>query len=287
MAKITEFNTGYCTHPECVVTNKLSLKKKAFPAKAWLIETNNKKYLWDTGYAKYFFKNKWNHKLYGFVTPVYTHAREHLAHQLKSLNINHDDIDAIFVSHLHADHCAGLLDFPISKVYLHQDCASLLKQESTIKLLLNGSLPDLFKHLYTAEGDVCASGRSIETGTKLHYFNELANSSLPKELAPFDNGYKVAEDFYIVDLPGHAVGHVGAFIFTGTEWLLLASDSAWVKEAYLEQQYPSKLADIIMHDRFQYEKTLVKIGQLANNGCRIVLSHEEETHKEIVIHSNI
>lgn len=266
MAKIIEFDTGYCTHPECVVTGKLSLKKKKFPAKVWLIETHGKRYLWDTGYSEHFISKKWNHQLYKFVTPVNFHKQEHLSEQLKAAGLSHGDIDSIFISHLHADHCAGLLDFPTTQVYLHQDCQKIMKEDNTIKLLLNGCLPDLYMHLYN---------KAIKKENLLHFFNELPYSILPKELLPFSFGYKVNEEFYIIDLPGHAVGHVGAFIHNGNEWILLGSDSAWLKEAYLEKNYPSFLANTIMHNRKEYINTLLKLNELYNNsGCPIILSHE-------------
>ena len=262
MAKIIEFNTGYCTHPACVITNSFSFTKMKFPAKAWLIQSNGKNYLWDTGYAEYFFEKKISHKIYGLVTPV--HIQEHLIKLLEEQGIADKDISGIFLSHLHADHCAGLKDFPHNKIFLHQDCEQLLKETSSLKLLINGCLPSLYEKNYKER--------------KISFFSSFEEVYLPKELLPFKTGYKVAEDFIIVNLEGHAIGHSGAFIFdeSNNSWCLLASDSAWIHEAYKDNVYPSKLTNIVMHDREQYIGTLLKLQRLNNDsGCKIILSHTE------------
>lgn len=260
MAKLTVFDTGYCTHPECVITNRFSLVKKKFPAKAWLIESDGKKFLWDTGYADTFFKPLWNHKLYAMITPVPIKSVNNLVVQLKNIAITADQIETIFISHLHADHCAGLQYFPESKVFIHQDCSQLFSMNK-LKLLFNGCLPMLYDN--TIKSD------------RLNFFNSLEMVDLDNVLKPFLRGYKVTDDFFIVDLKGHALGHVGAFIKTDDGWKLLASDSAWIKEAYIDDIYPNRLANIIMHDRAEYEQTLLQLKELYLSGhCEIILSHE-------------
>jgi glyoxylase-like metal-dependent hydrolase (beta-lactamase superfamily II) len=260
MAKLTVFDTGYCTHPECMITNSFSLVKKKFPAKAWLIESDGKKFLWDTGYANTFFKPLWNHKLYAMITPVPIKSVKNLVVQLKNIDITADQIDTVFISHLHADHCAGLQHFPESKVFLHQDCSQLFSL-SKLQLLFNGCLPMLYENEIKSD--------------RLNFFNSLEIFDLDNVLKPFLRGYKVTDDFFIVDLKGHAVGHVGAFIKTDDGWKLLASDSAWIKEAYIDDVYPNRLANIIMHDRAEYEQTLLQLKELYLSGhCEIILSHE-------------
>ena len=260
MAKLTVFDTGYCTHPECVITNSFSLSNKKFPAKAWLIESDGKKFLWDTGYADTFFKPLWNHKLYAIITPVPVKGVNNLVSQLKAIDIQPNQIDTVFISHLHADHCAGLTHFKESKVFLHQDCSQLFSLPK-LKLLFNGCLPSLYEDTIKSE--------------RINFLNSLEMVELDVKLKPFIQGYKVTDDFFIVDLKGHAIGHVGAFIKTSDGWKLLASDSAWIKDAYINDVYPNRLANIIMHDRSAYEKTLLQLKELYLSGhCEIILSHE-------------
>lgn len=54
MAKITAFETGWCTHISCIALKGAGLKVCKFPARAWLLEVGDKRWLWDTGYSSWF-----------------------------------------------------------------------------------------------------------------------------------------------------------------------------------------------------------------------------------------
>ncbi|MCG3017437.1 MBL fold metallo-hydrolase, partial [Escherichia coli] len=53
MAKITAFETGWCTHISCIALKGAGLKVCKFPARAWLLEVGDKRWLWDTGYSSW------------------------------------------------------------------------------------------------------------------------------------------------------------------------------------------------------------------------------------------
>lgn len=51
-------------------------------------------------------------RLYRRVTPVYFDPQQALVRQLSATGLAAKDVDAIILSHFHADHIAGLRDFP-------------------------------------------------------------------------------------------------------------------------------------------------------------------------------
>lgn len=55
MLTIHQYEVGYCTHPGCVALKGASFKSCKFPARAWLIEDENQRWLFDTGYATHFY----------------------------------------------------------------------------------------------------------------------------------------------------------------------------------------------------------------------------------------
>lgn len=73
MAKITAFETGWCTHISCIALKGAGLKVCKFPARAWLLEVGDKRWLWDTGYSSWFehYTQSGVFRLYRQVTPVY------------------------------------------------------------------------------------------------------------------------------------------------------------------------------------------------------------------------
>ncbi len=76
--------------------------------------------LFDTGYSRRFFDATaaFPASLYRWVTPVKFDPRKALVTQLRELGVQTEEIAAIVLSHFHADHVAGVLDFPGVKVLL-------------------------------------------------------------------------------------------------------------------------------------------------------------------------
>jgi glyoxylase-like metal-dependent hydrolase (beta-lactamase superfamily II) len=263
MAEITIFEAGFCTHPACMVLKGAGVKSQCFPSRAYLISTKVGNFLWDTGYAEHFMDASHGvYRLYSMVTPVTFNPSQSLILQLKSNGVTAKDIRGIIVSHFHADHVAGLLDFSGTNIICSFDAWNSIKNIKGISALKKGHLPDLIP-------------KDIET--RLSFVEQLPNRVLPNVLRPFETGWDLTGcgDVLIVDLPGHAKGHLGAFIATEQGWVLLASDAAWTEEAYTSLRGPSELSFLIQNNRKEYYETLNQLHQLhIQNQVKIMLTHQ-------------
>jgi glyoxylase-like metal-dependent hydrolase (beta-lactamase superfamily II) len=265
MATVSAFRVGHCTHPSCMVLKGSGLKSACFPSRAFLIETRAGFMLWDTGYSQHFFDASRTgfYRLYPWVTPVQFDASESLVGQLKAAGVAAKEVRTVVLSHYHADHMAGLLDFPHAKVLGSQAAWLAVRHLRGFAAVRQAFLPGLVPS-------------DIET--RLSFVEHLPTAALPAALAPFTQGWDVTGtgEFIIVPLPGHTLGHLGAFVATPQGWVLLASDAAWLSEGYRSLRGPSELSFILQHNRRDYYRTLGKLHALHQSGqARIELCHEE------------
>lgn len=95
------------------------------PILAYLIETSNGRILYDVGcdYSKISDPEKRKHfyenEEFPFGPPTMT-EEQRLVNRLKKLNLTPQDIDVVFVGHLHFDHGGGLCDLQNCEVHVHQ-----------------------------------------------------------------------------------------------------------------------------------------------------------------------
>lgn len=70
--------------PGCVALKGASFKACKFPARAWLIEDEAQRWLFNTGYANHFYDHtrRGIMRLYRSVAPVYFESKDALVYQL-------------------------------------------------------------------------------------------------------------------------------------------------------------------------------------------------------------
>ena len=265
MAKISAFRVGHCTHPSCMVLKGSGLKSRCFPSRSYLIETKAGLFLWDTGYADHFqdATSKGIYRLYAQVTPISFDARESLRAQLAAFGVQSSEIHTLILSHFHGDHVAGMRDFPSANLLSSAAAWESVRHLSGFSAVRQGFLPALLP---------------ADIVSRLSFVDAFPISALPQVLFPFTHGRDVSGtgEIFVVDLPGHVAGHLGAFVLEEKGWTLLATDAAWVPESYQQMRGPSELTFIIQHNRTQYYETLGKLHALYKAGeVSIRITHEE------------
>jgi glyoxylase-like metal-dependent hydrolase (beta-lactamase superfamily II) len=265
MAKLHVFRVGHCTHPACMALKGAGLGSRCFPSRAYLIETRQGPVVWDTGYAERFHDATAQgiYRLYPLITPVYFDPQESLVNQLRTLGLAAHDVKTLVMSHFHADHIAGVRDFPSAQLLASGAGWSAVRGLHGLQAVRQAFIPALLPP-------------DIEQ--RLSFVEGLPVVKLPPECLPFTEGFDVTGDgeMLIVALPGHAVGHLGAFVRQDSGWTLLASDAAWATDCYRSLRGPSELSFLIQHNRAAYYRTLHQLHMLHQAGhVRIELTHEE------------
>lgn len=263
MATITTFTAGHCNHYACVAYRNAGRAKHRFPARAFLISTRSGPFLWDTGFARHYADGcRGLFRIHGWLAPAdYHEDSDALATQLRACGVRPQDLRGLVMSHLHADHIAGVRDFPEVPLWAAAEAADLALSAKGLKAFVCGYMPSLMPH---------------DTDDRLRRIETLQLVPLPAELAPFKLGWDISGtgELLIVPLPGHAFGHIGAFIQTDAGWVMLASDASWSHEAYRDEAGPAPLMLKLQVRPEAYLRTLDAIKRLSTRGVRIMLTHD-------------
>ncbi|MCL1123434.1 MBL fold metallo-hydrolase [Shewanella surugensis] len=272
---LTLLKVGHCFHPEAMVMRGHSWKSMQFPAYVGLIKHPKLGYiLFDTGYAKRFIKatHPFPERLYRCLTPMHLCDKEQLITQLHARGIRPEEIRYIFISHFHADHIAGLMDFPAALFICSRIALNAISQSSRFKGLIKGYLPQLLPSNFTLR---C---RFIEDCQSIH---------LSDQYAPFHLGYDIFADgsAMAISLPGHAAGHFGLLLENQQKTAFLIGDACWTQEAYTQGARPNRLANIIMDNGDAYLETLNQLSKLysINKSIQLIPSHCQKTIEGLMI----
>ncbi len=256
MIKIKEFSCGYCRQFEKFAFSGGKWRMKKFPAKCFLISADGEYILFDTGYPSDFnnIMRAWPDILYKYLVPVNIRKQETCAEQLRKENIRTEDIKYIFISHFHADHIGALRDFPNARFVCSGIEYNKLKNMSALRQILNGFVSRFIPADFESRV-ICIERLNIKKDNIFSSCYEL----------PFIN------DIFAVPLPGHTAGQFGLWL--STEKILLAADSAWMKENYTQASMPHGIALRFCDDKTSLLKTLTLLKSLKN--IKIFLSHGE------------
>jgi glyoxylase-like metal-dependent hydrolase (beta-lactamase superfamily II) len=252
---------GYCRHPEFLTLRGGTLKPVPFPAGFALIRHPRHGYiLFDTGYSERFFEetSRLPALLYRLITPVTFSGPDSALNQLKRQGIAADEVKYVVLSHFHADHTAGLRDFPHARILYKREAYDAVKQLGSFAAVKAAYLPGLLPE-------------DFEQRSMMVEETELLR--LP-EAFPFMNGYDLLGDgsLVAVDVPGHAAGQIGLFLRTAAGDYFLCADAVWSSRAYKERRKPHAAARLIMSDRSRYEDSFERL-------CRL---HRQYPHIAIV-----
>lgn len=265
---------GHCTHPECVTQRGGRFASVPFPAlAALLIHPRHGPMLYDTGYGDAFFDatRPFPERLYRVVTPVSLHADEKLEAQLARHGVAPNDIRHLFLSHLHADHIAGIGMLPRARIFALRAEVDAMRGASRLGGLRRGYLPTLLPATFDA---------------RLTFADACARVALPPWMRPFEHGFDLLGDRSVigVPLPGHTPGQLG-LLFRADEarTVFLVADACWSLSAVERDRPPTWIASQLFADKRAYLATFAGLRQLLarREALVIVPSHCEATWRQL------
>ncbi len=275
-SKLELLSTGFTTQPEHLVLRTPTLARMRFPALvALLMHEKHGPILYDTGYSPRFYEatRPFPERLYAWATPVRPDPTRSAVAQLERRGIRKKDVEWIFVSHFHADHVAGLADFPSAKyIYFRHALEGFLplgRFAGTTAAFLRGLLPSNLE-----ERSRCL---------------DLAHEAvpLPPECMPFVCGVDIFGDgaMFAVELPGHTDGQLGLFVRRENGSLdFLIGDACWTSRTFRERRLPHPVAKLLFSNWDAYADTVERIADLHERvpDLRILPSHCDEVRARYV-----
>ncbi len=276
---ISFLEAGFTKHIEAVSYKGGGFKSIRFPATVAVFEhPKNGVTLFDTGYSPRFYEQTkyFPNKFYSLVTPVTIDPEQTAVSQLKKRGISPSDVKKVILSHFHADHVAGVIDFPQAEYVYRKsayDAVKNLGAWGAVKAaFLKGLLPS----------DFSARSKALED----HQFLDPLESA-----AGFQFGHDLFGDksLTLVDLPGHATGHLGVFATdkTGRRFFLVG-DACWSCDAYQNVTPPHGITKLLFSNWNDYTSTLKQINQVyqKETDVTIVPCHCEKTLDQLKLSSH-
>lgn len=248
------FSSGYCTAHDWIVDPKNGRGKARFYATWLLIEhPTHGLYLFDTGYSPRFLEatRHFPDKFYGWATPAFIREEETAVYQLAQLGIQPSDLSGMIISHFHADHVAGMLDFPKIPIICHPAALEQVLSVNGLGAVRHGIIkaliPDDLKE--RTRGVVALQSISESFGSK--------NSDEPFSIQFMDLfGDGTVE---LALLPGHARGQLGLRIHTADHTLFFATDASWRKNTLEAGTLPSPVVRLFLDDWVAFKATFAAL----------------------------
>lgn len=221
----------------------------------------------DTGYFN-------NDTLRGIVTSPFlsiyrallrpsTLGHDPLSCSLALLRITRQEVQTLLISHFHADHIGRLRDFPNARIICSRRAWETYRLRSSFKNALSGVFGVLLPE-------------DIET--RLSFFEDAPMVEAPYELG---RSYNLLNDgsLLVVDLPGHAEGHVGFCFPQLPKPFLYATDSQWLTQAIVEDRMPRFAASLVACDREMLRLSTEKVAIFVRRGGDVLLCHDINSHR--------
>lgn len=264
-------DTGYCTASEHHLLQGGARRTIACHALVALLHHPEHGWLlWDTGYAP----RMWDvtralpFRLYRYVTPLHIAPRLALVNQVARLGLRPDDIRTIIISHFHADHIGGMMDFPCAQFVAHQAAYLDIADRRGWRALRKAFMPTLLPADFI---------------TRLRAVADFTGPELPA-LGPT---HDVLGDgsLLLVALPGHARGQIGMFARTARGPVLFAADGAWLTRAIRENRPPAAITHFLADDPAAMRETLARLHEFARArpDVRLIPTHCPEVFYEDVV----
>ncbi|MEL7497867.1 MAG: NAD-dependent epimerase/dehydratase family protein [Planctomycetota bacterium] len=227
--KLRLFSTGYTTNREMAAEAEGAWGKKIrFHAMIALIEhPEHGVTLFDTGYTQRFFDatKNWPYSIYAKITPALTPEQHSAVAILQRLGIHQTDVQRIIISHFHADHTGGLLDFPDADLISTREAFDSVGRSdgyhTGFRAVRSAFLPQLMPR------------RDSQRWCLLDQFHDPG-------IGPFVRTHDLFHDgsVRLIKMPGHADGQMGALVQVAENRRVLLVADATLTRKTIEQDLP-------------------------------------------------
>ena len=263
-------DTGYCLAWEHHVLQGGEHKRIACHSLAVLLRHPDYGWLlWDTGYAPRMLEvtKRLPYLFYRYATPLRLKPELAVIEQLTRWKLLSRDINRVIISHFHADHIAGLLDFPTAELIATRAAYEDIASRSGLRALSRAYIPDLLPPDFRERAKLLESfeGQSLPAMGPTHDL--------------FGDG-----SLLLIRLPGHARGQIGLLAHTERGTILFAADGCWMRRSIRERRLPSRITHLFVDDPQAVRSTIYRWYDFARNcpDVLIVPSHCPEAFAEEV-----
>lgn len=186
-----------------------------------------------------------------------------LADGLARMGVRPEDIRTVLLTHLHPDHVGGLAEVPQARLLCPAAALAAMRGRGAVRNAMEAVFPELlppdFDH-------------------RVRVFDDAPRIPAPGGLG---TGWDVAGDgsVLVVDLPGHAPGHVGLCFPQLDPPLVYSTDAQWLIRAIVEDRAPGPPASMTAHDRAAARATGQVLRGFVAAGGDLVLCHDPEIHR--------
>ena len=270
--KLEFFHTGSCRHMEYATRRGAPLRTCEYPMHAGVIERGGSLIVFDPGYAPRIMEatDPLPERLYRWFTPMQIPPSGDLRSRLGSRS---KAVSHVVLSHFHADHMAGLIDFPGARIVCSRAGYEHFRDRAGFAAVRAGYL----KALLPADFEE----RAI-------FFEDLPECALPLDLWPFKTGRDLFGDgsIHLLALPGHATGQIGASFTDGAGIpRLLIADASWSVPALAADDPPPWLTLRLLGSPAQYRETWARLRALHRDrpGIRLHACHCSHSARELLV----
>ncbi len=267
-------DTGYClAREDHLIQGGRRLQVQCHSIVALLRHPQQGWLLWDTGYAPRMLDatSSLPFSLYRRATPLRLDARLAVAAQLSRWHLSPGDIRYVLLSHFHADHIAGLRDFPEAALIASETAYLDVVSRRGLRALQRAFIPELLPDDFMK---------------RARLFSDFAGPSLPALGAThdlFNDG-----SLLLIPLPGHAHGQIGLLAQTTRGRILFAADGCWLRRSIYEQRPPSRITQLVVDDAHAVRTTIHHLHDFiqASSDVIVIPSHCPEAFTQEVDHAS-